>query len=145
VIDAGLASVIAMLIQMSLEKYAKAAALRSGGQYEQISRSHTAIALLWTSVSRTERSLPKAFNRAKNLLRQLEALHPGHARNHANGDGVFPNGQLEYPWQDVDGNIRYPAQDLPLARVWANPGDRGLAVLLGFADYLDANFDNFFG
>jgi hypothetical protein len=70
------------------------------------------------------------------VVAALEDAHPQLAPDHAP--------QLEYPWEDVGGLIRWPARDLHIARALGD-AKRGLGPRLQrFADLLDHRFDEMF-
>lgn len=66
----------------------------------------------------------------------LEAAHPQLAQSGAP--------QLEYPWEHVDGTIRWPAAHLQVAKALGDP-KRGLGPrVLRFAELLDHRFEMMF-
>jgi hypothetical protein len=135
-------STLAMLCQMVFEKLAKAALLRQGAApIDTVRRSHRAASRLLL-VLRRQRGLFALLGGAKIwedvlwIVEALEASHPQLAAEHAP--------QLEYPWEDVHGAIRWPARDLQVARALGD-SRRGLAArVFKFAELMDRQFDVLF-
>jgi Fe-S-cluster formation regulator IscX/YfhJ len=70
------------------------------------------------------------------IVGALEAAHPQLAPPKAP--------QLEYPWEDANGGIQWPARDLQVAKALGD-SSRGLAPrLLRFAELMDRQFDAMF-
>ena len=137
-------SVLAMLLQMTFEKMAKAALLRSGqATIEQVCRSHAAASRMLAVMKRNRsmlRTLGNGYEYAwKDVLpvvTELERAHPQLA-------GRGP--QLEYPWEEADsGGIRWPARDLPIAQRLAAPGSMLGSRVMKFAAQLEQQFDQVF-
>ncbi len=131
-----------MLCQMVFEKLAKAALLRQGAApLDTVRRSHRAASRLLL-VLRRQRGLFALLGGAKVwedvlwVLSALEDAHPQLAPDHAP--------QLEYPWEDVHGTIKWPARDLQVARALGD-AKRGLAPrVFRFAELMDQQFDAMF-
>jgi hypothetical protein len=135
-------SVLCMLLQMVLEKMAKAALLRSGQMpLRKAVSSHSAASRLVAVLKRQYleplgEGNPYAWKDVLPLLQELERAHPQLA-----GDGP----KLEYPWEDsIDGSIRWPAHDLPIVKRMNNPRDTSAPRLLRFAGLLVQQFDALF-
>lgn len=140
------ASVLVMLLQMALEKFAKAAALRSQVPYDKVGRSHAALKFLRHGLklgcTKSDKLL-LAFRAAEPDLQRVESLQPSIARFvSASVEDNQP--QLEYPWVGTDGEIRFPARDLDLARDWAKPGNHALPKFMRFMSQLDRDFERVF-
>ena len=126
-------SVVAMLLQMVLEKLAKAALLQHGGlEIQHVARSHATLPVLRNIISRRGflKPLQDAYEQCRHEVRRLERLHP----SLAGPDGP----QLEYPWVGADDRVRCPATDLGLAQEWAQADPRSLRKLLHFVSVLDS-------
>jgi len=135
-------STLAMLIQMVFEKLAKAALLRQGAApLDTVRRSHRAASRLLLALRRQRRLFAllggaKVWEDVLWVVGELEDAHPQLAPQHAP--------QLEYPWEDVDGAIQWPARDLQVARALGD-SKRGLAPrVLRFAELMEQQFDTMF-
>lgn len=133
-------STLAMLLQMVFEKYAKAALLRSGTlDLAQVRRSHAAASkmaqLLWR-----HRPFKEMLGGAQvwadvlGIIPELERAHP-----QITGKGPH----LEYPWEH-NGNICWPARDLPIAQTLGRPESTLPLRILKFAQALGERFDAIF-
>lgn len=108
-------SILAMLLQMVLEKIAKAALLRAGQlTITKAKGSHGAASTLIHLIGnskRTCRQLGLVPATVRKLLApvvdQLERSHPS-----LSPDGPY----LEYPWEAPSGEIQWPAEHLEVAR-----------------------------
>lgn len=107
-------SVLAMLLQMVLEKLAKAALLRSGQlTIEKAKGSHSAASTLIHVIGNNKRTcerlglVPATVRKLlAPVVDQLERAHPA----------LSPGGPyLEYPWETPSGNIQWPAAHLEVA------------------------------
>ena len=135
-------SVLAMLLQMSLEKLSKAALLRTGEiTIERARGSHRAASTLLFQLGRNRRkcealglALATVRHRLAPVVDRLEASHPA-----LSGDGPC----LEYPWQSPTGEIRWPAKHLEIARRFGPRGHEGI-LLLDLANRLSNRFDEAF-
>lgn len=135
-------SAAAMLWQMVFEKFAKAALLRQGSvPRSTVTTSHKAASRMLRSLRRQKRAFAslggaRVWEDVLWVIDALEAAHPQLAP---------PEGpQLEYPWENVRGDIQWPARDLHVARALGDP-KRGLAPrLLRFAELLGQQFDALF-
>lgn len=104
-------SVLAMLLQMTFEKLAKAALLYGKRiSVEQAQRSHHAAVSLMRIFRKNPRLLELFPGKAQKkwiptvtLVENLTKLHPQLAKR---------GPQLEYPWEADDGTIASPAIDL---------------------------------
>ena len=136
---AGEPSVFAMLLQMAFEKFAKAALLRSG-QTPVTLGTHKAASRMVLAMRR-QRGLiaplggPWAWSDVFNLIDELEQAHPSVA---------VGGPMLEYPWEDANGAIQWPARDLAIAKRLARPGSNLGGRALNFAKQLDDRFDQIF-
>jgi hypothetical protein len=127
---------------MVFEKLAKAALLRQGAAtLDAVRRSHRAASRMLL-VLRRQRTVFALLGGAKVwedvlwVVGALEDAHPQLAPDHAP--------QLEYPWEDVGGAIRWPARDLHIARALGD-ARRGLGPRLRrFAELMDQRFDDVF-
>lgn len=117
-------SVLAMLLQMVLEKLAKAALLRSGQiTVDHAKGTHRAASTLLFQLGRNKRACEQlglaigtVRHRLAPLVDRLEASQPALA-----GDGPC----LEYPWETPSGEIRWPAQHLEVARKFGPKSQEG--------------------
>lgn len=135
-------SVVAMLVQMALEKASKAALLRAGAtSAADASRSHAAATRMVQHLARSRRAC-RHLGWTSDVLRahvspivsDLERAHPQLAAGGA---------CLEYPWEDAAGVVRWPARDLAVARKFAAATTSGQLVFR-FARDLCARFDAVF-
>lgn len=140
--SSGSPSAAAMLWQMVFEKFAKAALLRQGSvPRSTITTSHKAASRMLLTLRR-QRTVFAALGGAKVwedvlwIIGALEAAHPQLAPH--------TGPQLEYPWENANGDIQWPARDLQVARALGDP-KRGLAPRLQrFAELLGQQFDVMF-
>ncbi len=131
-----------MLWQMVFEKVAKAALLRQGSvELEVVRKSHKAASRMLRAI-RVQRALSQrlggvvVWDDVLSFIGALEAAHPQLAPPHAP--------LLEYPWEHVDGKIRWPAEHFEVAKALGD-ATRGLAPRVArFARLLDAEFDGMF-
>ena len=136
-------STAAMVAQMVLEKLAKAALLRQGAVQLAWAKTNHGAASRMVQVLRRQKSIlkpmggPFAWKNALELVGALERAHPQLA-------GV--NGpQLEYPWEDAQGRVCWPAEHFQLAKeVFGNPNSRAAVDLLRFIALLEQRFDDIF-
>ncbi len=135
-------SVLAMLLQMTFEKLAKAALLRNGSMTVDAARAtHSAASGLVSRLRRHRRLLVPlggdiVWRDVLAIVPELERAHPQLA-----GPG---GAQLEYPWEGSNGEIRWPARDLAIAKQLSDPiSNRGLRVIT-FASKLVEAFDQIF-
>lgn len=139
-VDANVPSVLAMLLQMTFEKLAKDALLRSGAvSVEWATGTHRSASHL-VRVLRLQRGIMAPLGGPlvwQDALWAVDALERGHPTLSAGGP------QLEYPWLAA-GNVRWPARDLPIAQSLANPRSNLAARLLQFASKLTDRFDQIF-
>lgn len=134
------ASVVAMLLQMAFEKFAKAALLRSGAMtYESVKSSHKGASHMVRAM-KIQRGLmapmggPLVWTTAFEVVEALERAQPS----------LASGPQLEYPWDAGGGNIHWPGAHLPIAAKLANPKSKHLQFVLDFAAQLDGKFTAIF-
>jgi hypothetical protein len=135
-------SVLAMLLQMVLEKLAKGALLRTGALSIGAARgSHAAASTLLLQLGRNRRvcallGLAPATvrHRMAPLVDRLERSHPALA-----GGGPC----LEYPWETPGGEIRWPAAHLEVARLFGPRSTEG-RLLFDLLERLNERFDEAF-
>lgn len=131
------ASVRAMLLQMTFEKLAKAALLKSG-QWQPKNTwathrgaSHMMTILLWQRfLGRLQYKRPVVEHVIKPMVDQLENLHPS-----LNQTGPW----LEYPWLTATGTVASPCRDLPVLAT-----SNRVALLMRFASTLIENHNRIF-
>lgn len=135
--DCGVPSVRAMLLQMALEKFGKAALLRTGRWTPERARGTHAAAteMLRVLDRRSCQKLGWAYENVRTrvapLVDELERAQPQLAKG---------GPCLEYPWLGPTGEVLWPERDLPLAeRFRAQRGDAML--LMNFAIALHRKFD----
>lgn len=140
-VDAAVPSVLAMLLQMAFEKFAKAALLRSGAiDVGRVSSTHRAASRM-VRVLRNQRGImapiggPLVWQDVLWAVETLEQVHPTLARG---------GPQLEYPWEMANGDVGWPARDLAIARSLGNPQSNLGARILQFASILAERFDRIF-
>lgn len=134
-------SVFAMLLQMALEKIAKAWLLRTGQiDLAGATSSHSAASRMVAILKRDRRRLATlgdgdayAWKDVLPLVQELERAHPQFAEGGA---------QLEYPWEQPDRSIAWPARDLPLAIRFGDPRSTEAVRLLRFARQLSEQFES---
>ena len=135
------ASTFAMLLQMVFEKFAEAALLRSSQTtLAKVQGSHVAASRMILFLRRNQAILapmggPRIWEDVLGVVVELERAHPQLA------PAAAPH--LEYPWQDAEGVVRYPAKDLAIATRFASDPLVG-ARTLKFAMQLSSNFDAMF-
>lgn len=120
-------SVLAMLLQMVLEKLGKAALLRSGQiKLAAATSSHAAATRMVQILANDRRGCTRlgwqplvVRGHLAPIVARLEHAQPQLA---AGGPG------LEYPWEDPAGFVRWPARDLDVAREFGPKRNAGLLV-----------------
>jgi hypothetical protein len=134
-------SVVGMLLQMSLEKFAKAAVARhSESEFRKVLRSHKVLRRFFLILDRQSGFLQKIgmkkgeFKLVRPHLLALEAAHPALAHG---------GPHLEYPWEDVNG-VYVPSEHLALVREFSDPKSQALPRVIRFAQALRAHFDDVF-
>lgn len=135
-------SVLAMLLQMVLEKLAKAALLRTGQlDVPAATRTHRAASTLLEQLGRNQRMCARlglaattVRHRLAPLVDRLERAHPSLA-----GDGPC----LEYPWVAPGGEIQWPAAHLEVARRFGARSNEG-QLLFDLLERLQSRFDQAF-
>jgi hypothetical protein len=134
-------SVRAMLLQMSLEKIAKAALLKNGqwvperAQTTHRGASHMLMLLLGRRViAKTGFKREVVRNVIKPMVDTLENLHP------ANRDA---GPCLEYPWLTPLDVVETPCNHLPVLSSYSAKSTR-FPLLHSFASHLIANHDKIF-
>ena len=137
-------SVLAMMLQMTLEKLAKAALLRSGAiTVDRARRTHAAALAMVQVLSRNPRACARLRWKPAVVQHQLAPIvHDLERAQPALAPANTPC--LEYPWEDPNGTVRWPARHLPLLR-WFRPATGGAGVMLfQFAKDLRDRFDQVF-
>lgn len=111
----GAPSAFAMLLQMTFEKFGKAALLRSGSIVLASAKTSHRAASRMVATMRLQKGLmapmggPHVWHAAFEVVEALENAHPQLA-------GKAPGTpQLEYPWESPSGTIHWPERDLPVA------------------------------
>lgn len=133
------ASVVAMLLQMALEKFLKAAVYAGGATPP---RTHQVDRFLSLLKREAEHPLKSALEDARPTLVELVLLHP--ALSQPDESGLDRNPQLEYPWLDGHDRVCFPAQDLSLAIRWSDDSNRELERVRKFMQLLNKHFDKLF-
>lgn len=134
-------STAAMLWQMVFEKFAKAALLRLGTvSLVDVRRSHRAASKLLHALRRNPPIFAKlggalVWEDVLTLVVALEAAHPQLAHGAP---------QLEYPWEDLSGNVMWPARDLHVAHALGDATKMLRPRVLRFANLLNQHFDTMF-
>jgi hypothetical protein len=131
-----------MLLQMTMEKIAKAALLKSQ-QWSSINTqtthrgaSHMMMLLLWPRYLNKLAYPRKVVEHViKPMVDELESLHPSNA-------AVGP--WLEYPWLTLTGAVAVPCQDLPILASYRSTQSNRVALLMRFAASLIDNHDRIF-
>lgn len=138
---AGEPSVLAMLLQMAFEKFAKAALLRSAQTaVEDARRTHRGASRMIHAMRRQRGLLaplggPWPWADVFGLVDALEQAHPALAQG---------GPMLEYPWEDAAGAVRWPARDLAVAVQLSDPAHNLGARALNFATLLGERFEQIF-
>lgn len=139
-------SVLAMLLQMVLEKLGKAALLRGGFmRVGSAQRTHAAAPRMVQTLARDPRACGQVGWKgwAPNKLRfqvapivqELEAAQPALAKGRP---------CLEYPWEDSTGTVCWPAKDLPVLRHFQPQGGLSGGMVYRFTIDLSDKFDSVF-
>jgi hypothetical protein len=143
-VGAQVPSTFAMLLQMTFEKYGKAALLRSGSIALKTAQTSHKAASRMVAAMRVQKDLmapmgsPYAWHAAFEVIEALENAHPQLA-------GRAPGTpQLEYPWEAVGGAVRWPERDLAIASKLGNPQSTMAAHVIDFATKLDRHFNAIF-
>lgn len=134
-------SVFAMLLQMTFEKLAKAALLRTG-QFDvaRATRSHRASSLMVQAMRRYRGLLdplggPWPWHKVLNAVVELESAHPQLSRS---------GPCLEYPWQQAE-DVCWPEKHLAIAQELGGDARSRLGrEMLRFANLLSDRFDDIF-
>lgn len=137
-------STLAMLIQMVFEKYAKAVFLRQNPGEEMrawAGKTHASASRLLLILRRQKRILAplggsKVWEDVLWVIPELERAHPQLAPR----EGPM----LEYPWEDLHGQVRWPARDLKIAASLGDPRKTLGARVLLFLEKLGRDFDRIF-
>jgi hypothetical protein len=143
-VGAEASSVFAMLLQMTFEKLAKSALLRSEAVTIEWAQHTHAAATRMVRVLRNQRGMmaplggPHAWEDVLLVVAELERAHPQLAR--ARGGGP----QLEYPWEHATGVAQWPEVHLAIARRLADPETTIGGRVLRFARLLADRFDQVF-
>lgn len=139
-------SVLAMLLQMVLEKLGKAALLRSGVMTVERARgTHQVAARMMHVIGQSRRKCQRLGLNREHVRRritpvvdQLEALNPSVVARRG-GDGPW----LEYPWEEPGGAIQWPARHLPGLEAFRPRGVQGI-LLFNLTSRLCRQFDEVF-
>lgn len=135
-------SVLAMLLQMTFEKLAKAALLRNGSTTVEAARATHKAASRLVSILRRNRGLlhplggDVVWQDVLTTVPELERAHPQLA------EPTAP--RLEYPWEDNNGTVRWPARDLAVAHRLVDPTSTRGSRMIRFASKLIEHFDDVF-
>lgn len=135
-------STFAMVIQMVFEKYAKAALLRQNAVSLDWAKTSHGSASRMLLVLRRQRGIWEplggtiVWEDVLSTIHNLERAHPALAPE----EGP----QLEYPWEDVHGDVRWPARDLAIARAMGDASNMLGPRVLRFAEQLGRHFDSMF-
>lgn len=135
------ASVRAMLLQMTMEKVAKAALLKSG-QWSSINSqtthrgaSHMMRLLLWPRfLDKLDYKREVVEHILKPMVDELESLHPANSSS-----GPW----LEYPWLTPTDAVAVPCQNLPVLAKYSSQSNQA-ALLMRFAARLIESHDRIF-
>lgn len=135
-------SVLAMLLQMVLEKLGKAALLRSGQiTVERARGSHAAAGTMVQQLGRNARACRRLGYQPATVRDHLAPLVDRLERSQP---ALSPGGpHLEYPWEAPSGEIQWPAQHLEVARAFRATSAYGVR-LFAFTEQLCARFDQVF-
>ena len=140
-VNAAVPSVFAMLLQMTFEKFAKAALLRSGAaDVAWASRTHRAASHMVRAM-RLQRAVMAPLGGSlvwHDVLWAVETLEQIHPSLSQGGP------QLEYPWEMPMGNVCWPERDLAIARSLGNPRRNLGTRILQFASIFADRFDRIF-
>jgi hypothetical protein len=135
-------STLAMLLQMVFEKCAKATLLRQSAVSLEWARTSHGAASRMLLVLRRQKDLlePMGGTRVWEdvlwAISELERAHPSLAPEHGP--------QLEYPWEDVHGQIRWPSRHLSIASTLGDPTRALGARITRFAELFIQHFDDMF-
>lgn len=136
------ASVRAMLLQMTMEKIAKAALLKSeqwtiaNAETTHRGASHMMNILLWPRhLKKLGYSRQVVEHIIKPMVDELENLHPSNA-------AVGP--WLEYPWLTPTNAVAVPCKDLPVLLNYSSTRSNRAGLLMRFAKTLIDNHDRIF-
>jgi len=136
------ASVLAMLLQMVLEKLGKAALLRGNKLTIDKARASHAAATRMVQLLGVDRRACERLRWAPSVLKQrvaplVQQLERAHPQIAAKGPC------LEYPWEDSSAKVLWPARHLSVAAMFGPKHPDGLLVFR-FADALCREFDAVF-
>ena len=135
-------SVLAMLLQMVLEKLGKAALLRSGQTTVASATSSHAAATRMVQLLSNDRRACRRLDWQPMVLRAH--LAPIVARLERAQPQLAAGGPcLEYPWEDPTGAVCWPARDLAIAKEFGPKRNTG-PLLRRFVADLCARFDAVF-
>ena len=133
-------SVTAMLLQMTFEKLAKAALLKTGAvTLSYVRKNHIAASMMLRTL-RIQRGMLEPLGGTKSwedviwVVEELERCHPQIADESM--------GTLEYPWETAVGTIQWPSAHLPIVQTFAN-GTLPIRVVK-FATLLQQRFHQIF-
>ena len=115
-----------MLLQMTMEKLAKAAYSKQQGDRHLPPTTHDMTVLM--NFAMRNPALQNFFEKSNQvtysfLLEELNPLQPSNAKEYGEN--------LEYPWLTPKNSVKYPARDLHLIQKYlANPHNRNLELIL---------------
>jgi hypothetical protein len=123
------ASTLCMVLQMVFEKIAKGAEFRAGNTP---GNSHKIVDRLFLLLARHRlgREIVIKYSRTSSFVRELEAAQPAIAKS------IAGTPQLEYPWDDQAGGVRWAGADLALVKRITDPKDRVGVEALRMAEAL---------
>lgn len=115
-----------MLLQMVFEKLAKAHRYWNYGQLpakvgHEIADQY--FSKVFEVLIRMKPSKRKYYRLLRDLIKELEAAQPSVAKKSAPATPI-----LEYPWEDRQKNICFPARDLPLVQKIKSNGNHALTA-----------------
>jgi len=119
-----------MLLQMTFEKFAKAAQAKRDPQQFKAKRFSHAVAT--TVIGAMVRKLGSRWKDPARLALRITAAHPS----------VTKKGpHLEYPWEQ-GAAVCVPDDHLPVVQCLFDPRSFSVFRVIGFADYLLSDFDS---
>ena len=117
---------LCVMLQMGFEKLGKAFRCRFEEDFDhrRLQRSHRSAYTMTATLAAGPRigkmQVPSTLSAGAQqhlaLIRQLEGLQPANAKKN-----VRTSGQLEYPWPDATGKVKYPAKHLQFLKDVCDP------------------------
>lgn len=117
---------LCVMLQMGFEKLGKGFRCRFEEDFDhrRLQRSHRSAYTMTTTLANVRRigktqipdTLCAGAKQHMALIQQLESLQPANAKKN-----VTTAGQLEYPWQDANGKVKYPAKHLQFLKDVCDP------------------------